>query len=201
MQALTLTPGMKDSLQLREIPDPPPGEGPVLVEAVALSSSPAVRRPLGEFAAWVWMSVSWLGPAGQLSQQRPDRFGHVGFLPVMANSAVTVMNVDLVAELVCSVRSVHKGALESRRQESPDNLLLVHGKVCHVERGDHVQTREATTADRLQVHQTTGDVNQRRCRSARHTDGQRQRTRTLAASQPARTACASAIVEPYHEQA
>ncbi|MHB8187046.1 MAG: alcohol dehydrogenase catalytic domain-containing protein [Dermatophilaceae bacterium] len=36
MQALTLTPGMKDSLQLREIPDPPPGEGPVLVEAVAV---------------------------------------------------------------------------------------------------------------------------------------------------------------------
>ncbi|MHB8185200.1 MAG: hypothetical protein ACYDDU_03770 [Dermatophilaceae bacterium] len=36
MQALTLTPGMKDSLRLREIPDPPPGEGSVLVEAVAL---------------------------------------------------------------------------------------------------------------------------------------------------------------------
>ena len=36
MQALTLTPGMKDSLTLREVPDPPIGEGPVLVESVAV---------------------------------------------------------------------------------------------------------------------------------------------------------------------
>jgi threonine dehydrogenase-like Zn-dependent dehydrogenase len=36
MQALTLTPGMKDSLQLREVPDPPQGEGSILVEAMAV---------------------------------------------------------------------------------------------------------------------------------------------------------------------
>jgi len=36
MKALTLTPGTKDSLQLREVPDPPPGEGSVLVESLAV---------------------------------------------------------------------------------------------------------------------------------------------------------------------
>lgn len=36
MQALTVTPGTKDSLQLREVPDPPPGEGSVLVESLAV---------------------------------------------------------------------------------------------------------------------------------------------------------------------
>ena len=36
MQALTVTPGMQDSLQLRELPDPLQEEGPVLVEAVAV---------------------------------------------------------------------------------------------------------------------------------------------------------------------
>jgi glucose 1-dehydrogenase len=36
LQALTVTPRMKDSLQLREIPDPPPGQGSILVEAVAV---------------------------------------------------------------------------------------------------------------------------------------------------------------------
>jgi glucose 1-dehydrogenase len=36
LQALTITPGLKDSLQLREIPDPAPGEGSILVEAVAV---------------------------------------------------------------------------------------------------------------------------------------------------------------------
>lgn len=36
MQALTVTPGKKESLQLREIPEPPGEEGGVLVEAVAV---------------------------------------------------------------------------------------------------------------------------------------------------------------------
>jgi len=36
MQALTVTPGMQDSLQLRELPDPLQEEGSVLVEAVAV---------------------------------------------------------------------------------------------------------------------------------------------------------------------
>ncbi|HEY5249875.1 MAG TPA: alcohol dehydrogenase catalytic domain-containing protein, partial [Dermatophilaceae bacterium] len=36
MQALTLTPGMKDSLRLREVPESPIGEGSVLVESVAV---------------------------------------------------------------------------------------------------------------------------------------------------------------------
>ena len=36
MKALTLTPGTKDSLQLREVQDPPPGEGSVLVESLAV---------------------------------------------------------------------------------------------------------------------------------------------------------------------
>jgi threonine dehydrogenase-like Zn-dependent dehydrogenase len=36
LQALTVTPGMKDSLQLREILDPPPGQGSILVEALAV---------------------------------------------------------------------------------------------------------------------------------------------------------------------
>ena len=36
MQALTVTPGTKDSLQLREVPDPQPGEGSVLVESLAV---------------------------------------------------------------------------------------------------------------------------------------------------------------------
>ncbi|HEY8295419.1 MAG TPA: glucose 1-dehydrogenase [Micrococcaceae bacterium] len=36
MRALTITPGTKDSLQLRDIPDPAPGEGSVLVETLAV---------------------------------------------------------------------------------------------------------------------------------------------------------------------
>jgi threonine dehydrogenase-like Zn-dependent dehydrogenase len=36
MQALTVTPGRQDSLQLRELPDPLQEDGPVLVEAVAV---------------------------------------------------------------------------------------------------------------------------------------------------------------------
>jgi threonine dehydrogenase-like Zn-dependent dehydrogenase len=36
MQALTVTPGKKDSLQLRGIPEPPDSQGPVLVEALAV---------------------------------------------------------------------------------------------------------------------------------------------------------------------
>jgi glucose 1-dehydrogenase len=36
MQALTVTPGEKDSLCLRGIPDPPASQGPVLVEALAV---------------------------------------------------------------------------------------------------------------------------------------------------------------------
>ncbi|HYO85354.1 MAG TPA: hypothetical protein VES01_02695 [Dermatophilaceae bacterium] len=36
MQALTVTPGKQDSLQLRELPDPPKEEGSVQVEAVAV---------------------------------------------------------------------------------------------------------------------------------------------------------------------
>jgi len=36
LRALTVTPGMKDSLQLREIPDSPQREGSILVEAVAV---------------------------------------------------------------------------------------------------------------------------------------------------------------------
>ena len=36
MQALIVTPGMQDSLQLREVPDPLQEEGSVLVEAVAV---------------------------------------------------------------------------------------------------------------------------------------------------------------------
>jgi glucose 1-dehydrogenase len=36
MKALTVTPGLKDSLRLREVPEPPPGEGSVLVDAVAV---------------------------------------------------------------------------------------------------------------------------------------------------------------------
>lgn len=36
MQALTVTPGMKDSLRPREVPDPPPGDGSILVEGVAV---------------------------------------------------------------------------------------------------------------------------------------------------------------------
>ncbi|NMM22406.1 MAG: glucose 1-dehydrogenase [Phycicoccus sp.] len=36
MQALTVTPGTKDSLQLREVPEPPAGEGSVLVESLAV---------------------------------------------------------------------------------------------------------------------------------------------------------------------
>ena len=36
MQALTVTPGTKDSLQLREVPDPQPREGSVLVESLAV---------------------------------------------------------------------------------------------------------------------------------------------------------------------
>jgi glucose 1-dehydrogenase len=50
LQALTVIPGMKDPLQLREIPDRPPGQGSVLVGAVAV-------RPCGtdlEFVAAVY---------------------------------------------------------------------------------------------------------------------------------------------------
>ena len=36
MQALTVTPGKKDSLQLRDIPEPPASQGPVLVETLAV---------------------------------------------------------------------------------------------------------------------------------------------------------------------
>src|SRR6478736_8787354 len=36
MQALTVTPGEKDSLRLRGIPEPPAGQGPVLVEGLAV---------------------------------------------------------------------------------------------------------------------------------------------------------------------
>ena len=36
MRALTITPGTKDSLQLRDIPEPDSGDGPVLVEALAV---------------------------------------------------------------------------------------------------------------------------------------------------------------------
>lgn len=36
MRALTITPGVKDSLQLRDIPDPASGEGSVLVETLAV---------------------------------------------------------------------------------------------------------------------------------------------------------------------
>lgn len=36
MRALTVTPGKKDSLHLRNVPEPPPSEGQVLVEALAV---------------------------------------------------------------------------------------------------------------------------------------------------------------------
>lgn len=36
MQALTITPGVKDSLELSEIPEPAPEQGPVLVQALAV---------------------------------------------------------------------------------------------------------------------------------------------------------------------
>src|SRR3954454_18986980 len=36
MQALTVTPGEKESLRLRDVAEPPPDQGPVLVEALAV---------------------------------------------------------------------------------------------------------------------------------------------------------------------
>jgi len=36
MKALTVTPGEKDSLRLRDIPEPPPGRGSILVEALSV---------------------------------------------------------------------------------------------------------------------------------------------------------------------
>jgi threonine dehydrogenase-like Zn-dependent dehydrogenase len=36
MRALAVTPGIKDSLALRDVPEPPDGEGQVLVEALAV---------------------------------------------------------------------------------------------------------------------------------------------------------------------
>jgi glucose 1-dehydrogenase len=38
MRALTVTPGTPDSAAVRDMPEPPPEDGPVLVETLAIGS-------------------------------------------------------------------------------------------------------------------------------------------------------------------
>ena len=71
----------------------------------------------------------------------------------MTHDAVVVVDLELVAELVCSARSVRREW--GSRQQDVDDVLLVDAQIGRVERGDHVQTREATAADELELHQTT----------------------------------------------
>lgn len=104
---------------------------------------------------FVGLSVSRSGPASQLSQQRPHRFRHVGFRPVMVRGVVTVTDLELVAELVGPARSVHAGNVGIGGQERDSQALLHYGQVGRINGGDHVQTREATASDQLQLHETT----------------------------------------------
>ena len=101
------------------------------------------------------MSVSRFRGVGQGSQERPDRLGHVGLLPVVPDGAVAVMDLELVAELVRSARSAHAGGDGVRGQERGDEVLLIRGQVGGVEARDHVQAREAATSDQSQVHEPT----------------------------------------------
>lgn len=101
------------------------------------------------------MSVSRFRRVGQGSQERPDRLGHVGLLPVVPDGAVAVMDLELVAELVRSARSPCSGRDGVRGQERGDEVLLIRGQVGGVEAGDHVQACETATSDQFQVHEPT----------------------------------------------
>lgn len=98
------------------------------------------------------MSLSRFGLVDQSGQERPDRFGHIGLLPLVPDDAVPLVDLELVAELVSSAWLTTAERQGSCGQERRDESLLVCGQIGRVEAGDHVQTCEATTSDKLEVH-------------------------------------------------
>ena len=97
--------------------------------------------------------MSRSGLVDQCCKEGPDHLGNVGLVPVVANGALTLVDLQVVAELV-SPAPLTRVRLRGRLggQEGGDEALLIRRQVGRVQAGDHGQTCKATTADQLEVH-------------------------------------------------
>ena len=98
------------------------------------------------------ISMSGFGLMDQCSQERANRFGHISLLPVVPEGLVALTYLEVVAELVSAAPLARVGCWGACGQKRRDQPLLVRGQVGRVEACDHVEPREATTADECEVH-------------------------------------------------
>ena len=97
--------------------------------------------------------MSRSGLVDQRCKEGSDHLGNVGLFPVVANSALALVDLQVVAELVSPAPLTSVGTRgRPGGQKGGDQALLVRGQVVRIEAGDHGQTCEATTADELEVH-------------------------------------------------